>query len=100
MVRVAPGRALRWSPPWPCSDAAILFDASSGDYWVLAGGGQHAVRTLEREGPLQLVELLSRLPGPPADALALLQELAHSGIITDPGPAPPVKSELAVDTFD
>lgn len=30
------GRRLCWAPAWPCSDAQVLFDAASGDYWLLS----------------------------------------------------------------
>ncbi len=88
LIRVVAGRALRWSPPWPCSDGRVLFDASSGDYWVLSTDGQAAVHALECEGPLDDGVLLARLgvdhAGDRARALALLHELARSGIITYP----------------
>ena len=100
LIRVNPGRALRWSPPWPCSEATVLFDANSGDYWVLAKDGQQAVRTLEQDGPLEQSDLVPRLPGTPAVALALLQDLARSGIITPPEPAVPLSPEPAVHTLD
>lgn len=88
LIRVVAGRALRWAPPWPCSDGRVLFDASSGDYWVLSAAGQAAVQTLEGEGPLAEDDLLARLPGGRASALALLHELVRSGIITRPAAAP------------
>lgn len=78
---ITPGRALRWSPPWTCSTAAVLFDARSGDYWVLSEDGQRVVRALDLEGPLESDDLLGRVQCGPSDALALLEDLAHGGII-------------------
>jgi len=34
-LSLAPARQLKFSPAWPCSDARIVFDCVSGDYWVL-----------------------------------------------------------------
>ena len=82
LIGIKPGRALCWSPQWPCSDAAVLFDAHSGDYWVLSAAGQVVVRALEHGGPKAQQHLLSLVPGDPADALQLLEDLARSGIVT------------------
>lgn len=80
-IGVRAGRSLRWSPQWPCSDAAVLFDAHSGDYWVLSAAGQAVVLALERDGPQSQQHLLSLLPGDPDEALQLLEDLARSGIV-------------------
>ena len=80
-IGVRAGRSLCWSPHWPCSDAAVLFDAHSGDYWVLSAAGQTVVLALERDGPQSQQHLLSLLPGDPAEALRLLEDLARSGIV-------------------
>lgn len=100
LIRITPGRSLCWSPAWPCSEAAVLFDANSGDYWVLSAHGQTAVRTLQASGALAQADLLARLPCDPAQALLLLQDLARSGIITAPAPAWPVGLESAVEALD
>ena len=34
-LHISPGRRLRWSPDWPAEEASVLFDSSSGDFWVL-----------------------------------------------------------------
>lgn len=34
--QVTPGRRLRWGPVWSETDGALVFDAASGDYWVLS----------------------------------------------------------------
>ena len=106
-IGIRPGRSLRWSPQWPCSDAAVLFDAHSGDYWVLTAAGQAVVRVLERDGPLAQPHLLSLVAGDPAEALQLLDDLARSGIVTVQATAasaalgtPPVRPEPASDTLD
>ena len=81
-IGVTAGRSLRWSPQWPCSDTAVLFDAHSGDYWVLSAAGQAVVHALERDGPQSQQNLLSLLPGDPGEALQLLDNLARSGIVS------------------
>ncbi len=57
MIRIAPGRQLRWSPAWPGEDASVLFDAASGDFWVLG--------TDTRE----LLQAVAAAPGISAQAL-------------------------------
>ena len=105
-IGIRPGRSLRWSPPWPCSDAAVLFDAHSGDYWVLSTAGQVVVHALERNGPQSQPHLLSLVPGDPAEALQLLDDLARSGIVTaqvtvaSGAVGTPVRPEPASDTLD
>jgi hypothetical protein len=100
LIRLTPGRSLRWSPPWPCSDAAVLFDASSGDYWVLSAQARVAVGALEHDGPLGQDELAARLACTRDEASALLDELARSGIITALASEAPVSPEPAVDELD
>ncbi|MFN4115749.1 MAG: hypothetical protein ACK4F7_04515 [Inhella sp.] len=41
------GRRLCWAPAWPCSDAQVLFDAASGDYWLLSPLASRIVRALQ-----------------------------------------------------
>ena len=53
-----PGRDLRFAPAWECSEESILFDARSGDYWVLSA--------LARE----LMQQLLAVPAATVDALA------------------------------
>lgn len=48
--RLRPGRQLRRSPPWD-SDCAIVFDAASGDYWVLATAAEAQLRAIESAQP-------------------------------------------------
>ena len=51
-----PGRSLIWAPDWDCSDARVLFDAASGDYWLLSPLASRIVESLrqcQRVGPAQ-----------------------------------------------
>lgn len=43
---IRPGRDLRYSPRWPCSDSVVVFDAASGDYWVVTPIADAALRQL------------------------------------------------------
>lgn len=46
--RLRPGRRLRRSPPWEGdSDTVIVFDAASGDYWVLGPAAEDQLRSIE-----------------------------------------------------
>lgn len=84
----------------------MLFDAHSGDYWVLTAAGQAVVRALERNGPQAQQHLLSLVPGDPGDAVQLLEDLARSGIVTagttveSDAFGSPVRPEPAADTLD
>lgn len=40
------GRSLKFGPCWSCSDAVILFDCHSGDYWVVSDLGFKLLRLL------------------------------------------------------
>lgn len=44
---LVPGRELCWAPAWPCSDARIVFDRVSGDYWVLNEAASAALQSLQ-----------------------------------------------------
>lgn len=46
-----PGRRLIWAPAWPCSDAQVLFDGASGDYWLLSPLATEILRSLEHGTP-------------------------------------------------
>ena len=35
-MALVPGREIRFAPEWDCADAFVIFDANSGDYWVVA----------------------------------------------------------------
>ena len=49
--RLRPGRRIRRSPPWNSDgDSVIVFDAASGDYWVLGPGADSQLRAVESAG--------------------------------------------------
>lgn len=35
-IAIVPGRSVRFAPDWECSDAGVVFDRNSGDYWVVS----------------------------------------------------------------
>lgn len=84
LIGITPGRVLRWAPRWPCSDDAVLFDARSGDYWVLTPQARAALDWLQAEGAIERQELLSRMAAlglDAADAPGLLAKLDEAGLL-------------------
>lgn len=100
LLRIRPGRRLRLAPPWPCAELALLFDAASGDYWVLTPEGSTVVHALSLKGPCSMSSLLQRLPLAQADAQELLQELQRSGIIDAGSDASLALYAPATETLD
>ena len=100
LIRITPGRSLRWAPRWDCSDLAVLFDASSGDYWVLSPDGHAAIRWLECEGPQEREALLMHLSDVTVDGPALLADLARSGLLMGLADGVPLRLERAFDAAD
>jgi hypothetical protein len=81
LILITPGRALRWAPRWSCSDDAVLFDASSGDYWVLSAEGRTVIEWLQAEPVIDRSELLERLAPTTADAATLIDNLGTAGLL-------------------
>ena len=55
------GRSLCFAPDWKCSDAAVLFDRNSGDYWVVSSSAKSILKLLQAGGPLALPSLYQQL---------------------------------------
>ena len=51
-LSLMPGRRLIWAPAWSCSDAQVLFDGASGDYWLLSPLATALLHRLERGEPV------------------------------------------------
>lgn len=95
-----PGRRLRWSPPWDCSDETVLFDAASGDYWLLALPARALVQRIERDGPALLAQLQAALPPEQAPGLpAIAAALARAGVLRACQNGHPVRLAPAADAF-
>ena len=81
------GRLLRFSPSWPCSDAQVLFDCNSGDYWVVSLLAAELIKLLQSGVVLTAVELERQLQGVlpeldlSADLPPTLQSLSDSGLV-------------------
>ena len=81
------GRCLRFAPHWDCSDAEVLFDRNSGDYWVISSLAGALIKQLQTHGCATLVDLDRRLgPSQPRTDLrseleSTLQSLADSGLV-------------------
>ncbi len=81
LIFITPGRLLRWAPRWPCSDDAVLFDASSGDYWVLSTEGRAVIERLQVEPGIELNALLESLAPTTAHGGVLLDGLGSAGLL-------------------
>ena len=82
LIGITPGRALRWAPRWDDSEDTVLFDAASGDYWLLTADGRTVVEWLQAEPVLSHDDLLARLAAVTTDGLALIGNLASAGLLT------------------
>lgn len=61
----------------------MLFDAASGDYWVLSHGARLLLLSLQAEGPRPLLALKAFLGLAEADATELVDSLARSGLLAE-----------------
>ena len=81
------GRSLRFAPDWPCSDATVVFDRNSGDFWVISSLSASALRLLQEHGSLAWPELERRLAVVQLDAdmslslMATVKSLVDNGLI-------------------
>lgn len=51
------GRSFCLGPDWSCSDAVVLFDRNSGDYWVVSSLAGQTIKALQTNGSMSLDEL-------------------------------------------
>lgn len=82
------GRSLRFSPAWDCSDARVVFDANSGDFWVLSALAADAVAVLAGQPVASLSAMRDRLsidaaadPGAGELLAAAVQSLIDAGLL-------------------
>ncbi|MDO9112690.1 MAG: hypothetical protein Q7U63_02735 [Polaromonas sp.] len=73
---------LRWAPGWDCSHDSVLFDARSGDYWLLSSDGRTVIEWLLAQPAIAREELLGRLAATTAEGEELLGNLAAAGLLT------------------
>ena len=72
---------------WNCSDAEVLFDRNSGDYWVISSLAASVIKQLQTHGSVTLVDLdrLLRPLRPEAhlnsELQPTLQSLANNGLV-------------------
>jgi hypothetical protein len=67
---------LRHAPRWACSDAAVVFDAASGDYWIVTPAAEAVLRRLEAAEALPIEALVpADLPRPLASTAYLREVL-------------------------
>ena len=81
------GRSLCFAPDWKCSDAAVLFDRNSGDYWVVSSSAKSILKLLQAGGSVTLTSLHQQLHVQmpeadwAADLLPTLNSLADNHLV-------------------
>lgn len=75
----------------------MLFDASSGDFWVLTGPARTLLQALETHGPLPVSQLHARLGLSEAAADELIVGLVRAGLVTATDNGMPVALAQLVD---
>jgi len=73
----------------------VLFDASSGDYWVLSAEGRAVVVWLQAETGIERDALLARLRSLAPEAEALLDNLGAAGLLMSLVDGQPVRLPAA-----
>lgn len=93
------GRSLRFAPDWPCSDATVLLDRNSGDFWVVSSLGASALQLLQEHGSLAWPELERRLAilHPDAEVSSSLVPTVES--LCDNGLIRPVEKSVSAAVF-
>lgn len=84
--RLVPGRSLRWGPAWDEADARLVFDACSGDHWVLSWQAAALLQGVEPGRIYAADELCAVVPrdddmDAPALEHAVLLPLARAGVL-------------------
>lgn len=79
-LRVLPGRRLIPSPEWDGGGPSLLFDACSGDFWVVTPLARHLILTVATAQSVQ--DTAISLPGHENPELAsVIHELVRQGIL-------------------
>lgn len=100
LLNLTPGRDFRWAPAWDCSEHQVLFDAASGDYWVLTQPARRLLELLQAEGAREREQLMLRLDLPADEVPALLDNLQQARLIEASVDGVPLRPALAADTAD
>lgn len=79
-VKVTSGRALIFAPDWECSEAGVVFDSNSGDYWVVSSLSAMVLRKLsiEETSTMLALNMALRDTSRDADLTAALYETVQS----------------------
>lgn len=86
-VILANGRSLLFSPEWSCSDASVVFDSNSGDYWIVSKLAVMLTRSLLSGGAQTLNQIKESLNTvvdssvASSDLMPTLQSLISNGLI-------------------
>lgn len=105
IASLASGRSLTFAPAWPCSDASVVFDRNSGDFWVISEVANTILGLLQNGRALKVPVLASRLMADlpqhemsADDLYPTLQSLIDNGLIqVDAGVLLPTQAALQID---
>lgn len=87
LVRQFAGRDFAFSPDWDCSDARIVFDKNSGDYWVVSGLSSAVLSHTRTDSGVNLQQLVDALGdrtgyfNPAAALSATIRSLVDNGLL-------------------
>lgn len=74
---IVAGREFSFAPKWDCSDATVVFDRNSGDYWVISAFAQALVRLVQARPNIDLTTLAHFLSHPDLET-GLTEDLTES----------------------
>lgn len=84
---VISGRELVWAPSWQCSDARVVFDRNSGDYWVVSGLASLLLETVQNFPGAHVLQIKRRIETDveaialESDFLETLRTLVECGLL-------------------
>ena len=81
LIGVTPGRTLRWGPRWLPAEHSLLFDASSGDFWVLGETTRQLLEALQQCGLMRPSDVNANAGSTEEDGRQLITELSRAGLL-------------------
>ena len=82
---------MRFGPVWPEADGHLVFDAASGDFWVLSSVCRYLLERLVQEGPLDPDALRCQFESTPSstergeDWISTVAGLVAAGLLQESG---------------
>lgn len=83
LLAIKRGRALILSPDWGVDEPQVLFDACSGDFWLLEPAAAQLIQRLRSDGPVPRSQALDALVPHNDSPAALIAELLRVGILQE-----------------